>query len=101
MKKQVNPIDAIFDPNNEDNIVLYNENDEPMEFIQIAVIPIEERTFVILKPAIPMKGIADDEAITFEIKQNDEGHDTLEIVLDEDLIDKVFEIYADLVNKNS
>lgn len=37
----MNPIDQIFDENNNDNIILYNENDEPMEFMQIAVIPLD------------------------------------------------------------
>ena len=47
-KNRVNPIDAIYDENNEENIVLYNENDEPVEFEQIAVIPIEDNVYVIV-----------------------------------------------------
>lgn len=46
----MNPIDQIFDENNCDPIVLYNENNEAVTFDQIAVIPIEKEVYVILKP---------------------------------------------------
>ena len=94
-KNRVNPIDAIYDENNEDNIVLYNENDEPMEFEQIAVIPIEDNVYVILKPAIPVEGIADDEALVFEIIDDKEIH----IVADEKLATKVFDIYYKMLEE--
>ena len=47
-EKTVNAIDALFDENNTDNIVLYNEKEEPVEFEQIAIIPIEENVYAIL-----------------------------------------------------
>ena len=92
---KVNPIDALYDENNEDNIFLYNENDEPIEFAQIAVIPIEERVFVILKPIEAVEGIADDEALVFEIIDDEEIH----IVQDEKIATKVFDIYYEMLNK--
>ena len=94
-KNKVNPIDALYDENNEDNIFLYNENDEPIEFAQIAVIPIEENVYVILKPIEPVEGIADDEALVFEIIDDEEIH----IVQDEKIATKVFDIYYEMLNK--
>ena len=94
-KNKVNPIDALYDENNEDNIFLYNENDEPIEFAQIAVIPIEENVYVILKPIEPVEGIADDEALVFEIIDDEEIH----IVKDEKIATKVFDIYYEMLNK--
>ena len=94
-KNKVSPIDALYDENNEDNIFLYNENDEPIEFAQIAVIPIEENVYVILKPIEPVEGIADDEALIFEIIDDEEIH----IVQDEKIATKVFDIYYEMLNK--
>ncbi len=94
-KNKVSPIDALYDENNEDNIFLYNENDEPIEFAQIAVIPIEENVYVILKPIEPVEGIADDEALVFEIIDDEEIH----IVQDEKIATKVFDIYYEMLNK--
>ena len=46
----MNPIDAIFDPDNNDAIILFSENGEEIAFEQIAVIPIKDKPYVILKP---------------------------------------------------
>ena len=57
-EKQLNPIEQILDENNIDNIVLYNENDEPFEFEQIAIIPLEDgekqSLYAILLPVTPL-----------------------------------------------
>ncbi len=87
------PIDRILDPDNTENIVLYNEQGEPTEFEQIAVVPLDGETHVILKPALPLPGIADDEALVFTI----DGEDCLNIADDDDVIDAVFEAYYDLL----
>ena len=94
-KNKVNPIDALYDENNEDNIFLYNENDEPIEFAQIAVIPIEENVYAILKPIEQVEGTADDEELVFEIIDDEEIH----IVQDEKIATKVFDIYYEMLNK--
>ena len=91
------PIDAIFDENNSENITLYNENSEPVEFEQIAVIPHDGCLYVILKPVVPMDGMNPDEALAFEILEDDEGEAYLEICTDEDIVNQVFDIYDELV----
>ena len=91
-------IDKIYDPDNEENIILYNENDEPVEFAQIAVIPLEERVFVILKPLDVVEGVADDEALVFEINEKDD--ETLKIVTDMSLAERVFDEYYKLLNED-
>lgn len=95
MRKPVNPIDAILDENNYDNIVIYNDKDKPIEFEQIAVIPIDEITYVILQP-VGVEGVGEDEAFAFEIKEDEkEGH-ILQLVEDDALIDRIFNEYKDL-----
>ena len=68
-EKELNPIEQILDENNVDNIVLYNEKDEPFEFEQIAIIPLEngdkQDLYSILLPVTPLAGISEDEAVVF------------------------------------
>lgn len=95
MKKAKNAIEALLDDNNYDNIVLYNDKDEPVEFEQIAIIPIDNITYAILQP-IGIAGVEEDEAFAFEITKNKKDEDTLELVEDDALIDRIFNEYKDL-----
>lgn len=88
----LSPIDMLLDENNTDNIKLYNEENEEVEFEQIALVPIAERIYAILKPAATMEGVADDEALVFGIEEIDD-EDCLIIVEDDTIVDKVFEEY--------
>ena len=92
----MNPIDAIFDPDNNDAVILFSENGEEIAFEQIAVIPIKDKPYVILKPIQPMEGVGEDEGLVFAIKGK-EGEEILELVVDEKIIDDVFTVYDQLV----
>ena len=95
--KIINPIDVLLDPNNYDNVVLYNDKDEPVEFEQIAIIPLDDKTYVILQPVDRNDiGIEEDEAFAFEIVEDEEKGDSLLLVEDDVLIDRVFDAYKDL-----
>lgn len=102
--KEKNSIDMLFDPNNNENIVLYNEKDEPVEFEQIAVVPLDDSVYAILQPVEKMEGLADDEAFAFEVVEDEENGDTLKLVEDDALIDKIFaeykKLFDDQGNKN-
>ena len=93
----INPIDALFDENNNDAIILFNENGEEIAFEQVAIIPISEKVYAILKPIQPMDGVGEDEGLVFSIEQNDEGEEYLELTVDADIIDAVFTVYDALV----
>jgi uncharacterized protein YrzB (UPF0473 family) len=97
MADVINPIDAIFDENNNDVIILSNERGEQIDFEQIAVVPISEKVYVILKPVNPMEGLGEDEGLVFSIEQNEEGVEYLALTLDEEIIDAVFTVYDELV----
>ena len=92
----LSPIDMLFDENNTENIKLYNEENQEVEFEQIALVPFEDKTYAILKPANPMEGVADDEAIVFGIEEIDD-EDCLVIVDDDAIVDKVFEEYYQML----
>lgn len=92
----MNPIAKIYDDNNTDNIILYNEENEAVEFEQIALIPLDGTDFVILHPIVDMEDVADDEALVFAIEEVD-GEEALVIVDDDDVVDAVFEEYYDML----
>ena len=92
----MSPIDMLLDEDNNDNIVLFNEDNQQIEFEQIALIPIHNRVYALLKPVLSIEGIADDEALVFAIEEVD-GEDCLVIVEEDEIIDKVFEEYYEML----
>lgn len=94
----LSPIDMLLDENNTENIKLYNEENQEVEFEQIALVPIENKTYAILKPVAPMEGIAEDEALVFVIDEIDD-EDCLVIVEDDNIVDKVFEEYYKMLKE--
>ena len=65
---ELSQIEKLFDENNTDSIVLFDENGESVEFEQIAVVPYKGNVYAILKPVREMEGIAEDEALVFSVK---------------------------------
>lgn len=94
----LSPIDMLLDENNTENIKLYNEDNQEVEFEQIALVPIDNKTYAILKPVSPMEGIADDEALVFVIDEIDD-EDCLVIVEEDAIVDKVFEEYYKMLKE--
>lgn len=90
--EDVSIFDIILDENNFENIVLYDEKNKAEEFEQVAYIPIEEKDYVILKPVKPFEGMKDDEAIVFEMV-DDEGDEQLIPISDEKIVEDVFAEY--------
>ena len=97
-KEVMAEIDKILDEECTDNIVLYDENNKETEFEQVALIPKDEKVYVILKPVTKIEGVADDEALVFVIDEIDD-EDCLIIVDDEDIITEVFNDYYKLLEE--
>ena len=94
-----NAIERLLDENDLGTIVLYDENDKEVEFEQIAIIPYNNEVYAILKPLEEMEGVADDEAIVFLLDADEETHDVLSVVEDENIIDAVFDAYYKLLDE--
>ena len=69
--KDINVIDRLLDENDEEPVTLYDENDKETEFEQVAIIPLDEKIYVILKPITKIEGVADDEGLVFVIEEID------------------------------
>ena len=92
-----NPVEQILDENNIENIVLYDAQEKPIEFEQIAVIPLDnDKLYAILIPVTPMQGVEEGEGVLFEI---DEEANDLSVVNDAKIIDQVLEKYQKLVEE--
>lgn len=94
-KEPANSIEKILTPANSENVILYNDKNEPMEFEQIALIPYKENLYCILRPVQLLDGMDQDEAISFLI-QEENGNVWLDVVDDEETIDNIFDIYYEL-----
>ena len=100
MSKNVSPIDMLFDENNTENIVLYDEENNEVEFEQIAVIPLEndgkQDLYAILLPLTPLAGIEEDEALVFEINERE---NVIRVCGDDNIIDRVMTEYEKLLGE--
>lgn len=96
MKEERNQIEMLLDENNTENLKLYDETNKETEFEQVAVIPLNEKVYAILKPVTEIVGVNDDEALVFVIEEIDD-EDCLVIVDDEKVVDEVFKEYYALL----
>lgn len=102
MTEHYNAVDQILDEDYIDNIFLYDdEADKDVEFEQVALIPIDEEVYVILKPVTPVEGVGENEAIAFRIDfaPTEEDEDILVVIEDDDLVTKIFDEYYELLKE--
>ena len=104
MNEELDILDLLLDDEYEEDIILLDEDGNETSFEQIAVIPLNkengQRLYCILKPVDEVEGVADDEAIVFEITQDDDGNESsIDVVTDEKIIDEVFGVYEQLLNE--
>ena len=97
-KKAKDPIAQILDENNTENIIYPDINNNPIEFEQIAVIPLEstEKLYTILIPVTPMENVEEGEGVLFEV---DEINRKLIPINDSKIIDEVLEIYKKFIEE--
>jgi len=79
----------------EDSIItLYDDQENPIEFFEVAGVEYEERFYELLQPCDKVEGIEDDECVIFECLTDEEGGEKLfKPVLDEKIMDAVFGLY--------
>ena len=94
------PIDQILDENNTDTIVLYDDEHKPIEFEQVALIPLDsnDKLYAILIPTTPMQNVEEGEGVLFEV---DEDAREITVVNDEKIIDEVLTVYEKLIGEDN
>jgi len=88
----------VVDEENEELLVLAGPDGQEIEFVEIAGITLEDKYYCILQPVELLEGMQEDEALVFEVIQGEED-DNFQLVLDDDVIDKVFEEYDRLLDE--
>jgi len=83
----------------DDIVTLTSADGEEIDFVEIAGIAHEGKFYAILQPVELIEGMEDDEALVFEVSRNENGEDNFSIVLDDDIINPVFEIYNKLLDE--
>ena len=93
-----NPIEQMLDENNTENVILYDAEGKPIEFEQVALIPLERtgKLYAIMIPVTPMQGVNEGEGVLFVV---DEIKGDVEIERDDKIIDEVLSIYKTLIEE--
>ncbi len=95
--KAKDPIKQILDEANDENVVLFDEENNPIEFEQIALIENKDKLYAILIPVTPMVGVGEGEGVLFLL---DEKKGDLSIVNNQETIDEVLAIYEKLLEES-
>ena len=94
---KVNIVDVLLDDNNTAPVIMYNDDGKEVKFDQIAVIPLGEELYCILKPITKIDGIADDEAVVFKVVEEKGREPFLSVERNEFVAIQVFDAYYDLI----
>jgi hypothetical protein len=80
------------------NVILLTDDGEELEFSNVFSVNLDFNTYVILQPVETLEGMEEDEALVFSLTRV-EGNDQYSIVIDDEIIDKVFEEYNRLLDE--
>ena len=83
---------------NDDIVTLKSADGENIDFVEIAGIAKKGNFYAILQPVELLEGMADDEALVFKVERTESGEDKYTIVIDDEIIDAVFEEYYKLLD---
>lgn len=97
--EELSILDILLDENNDSPISLFDENEKEVKFDQVAIIPMEENLYAILKPIDKMENVADDEALVFLVEEDEDGDAILTIETDEAMAMRVFDEYYNMVDE--
>lgn len=84
---------------NDDIVTLLSADGEEVDFVEIAGIAYNGKFYAILQPVELLEGMEDDEALVFCVTRGINGEDNFEIVLDDDIINHVFDEYNRLLDE--
>ncbi len=95
--EEMTTLEKLLSEDNFDTVTLYDEDNNAIDFEQVAVVPHEDSLYAILAPVTPLEGMGEDEALVFLI---DEETESVDLVTDEELGTKIFELYYAMTNED-
>lgn len=81
----------------EEIITLYDEDDNPVDFAEVACVEYEGNFYALLQPVEPVEGMEEDEVIICLLEQQEDGTENVIPITDEELGEKVFNEYLKAV----
>lgn len=76
----------------DDIVTLTTDEGEDIEFEIVTELALGDDFYAIMQPVKPLEGVGEDEALVFRIIEADDG-DEYELVIDDDILDSVFDSY--------
>lgn len=93
-----NPFTQLLDENNRENVIFYDEKGNPMEFEQVALVPVEDIPYVLLHPL--HMGYQEDEVIVYSLLEHGDTYELLEVE-DMALLEEIYRNYQSLYKKKN
>jgi len=81
----------------EEIITLYDEDDNPVDFAEVACVEYEGKFYAILQPIDEVEGMEEDEVIICLLEEQDDETELITPVTDEELGEKIFGEYLKAV----
>lgn len=84
-----------------DNIIeLVDENDNPVRFEHIMTVQYEGEDYILLAPVDPTEDMEEDEVLVLKIDNDENGEEIYVSIDDDNLVQKVFEKYLEIVESD-
>lgn len=78
----------------EEIITLFDDENNPIDFYEVAVVEYEDELYALLQPAEEVEGIAEDEVVIFRIEETEGDEDNFFYPVEDDAVaEAVFEEY--------
>lgn len=90
MKNENENVEIIED---DEIVTLYDDDNQPVDFYEVAVVEYEDDYYALLEPVEEMEGIEEGEVLIFKLEEQEDGTDMFIPVDDEELLNAVFEEY--------
>ncbi len=90
MKKENENVEIMED---DEIVTLYDDDDQPVDFYEVACVEYEDEYYALLEPVEEMEGIEEGEVLIFKLEEQEDGTDMFMPVDDEQLLNAVFDEY--------
>ena len=81
----------------DENVTLYDDNNEPVDFYEVACVEYKDDYYALLEPVEEMEGLEDGDVLIFKLEEQEDGTDLFVPVEDEALLNEVFDEYMKAV----
>ena len=78
-------------------IELFDENEQAVQFREIASIELDGKFYQLLQPVEPLDGIGEDEAVIFRIDPGEDGEEIFAYIEDDAEWEMVVDTYNDML----